>query len=80
MGDSIWFTFITMSSVGYGNMMPSTYVGRFLVMMGAVVGAFILGLMVTIIGLAFALSDNQVDALITVTERKRAAACIRAAL
>jgi voltage-gated potassium channel len=80
IGDSIWFTFITMSSVGYGNMMPSTPVGRFLSMSAAIFGAFILGLLVTIIGVAFALKDNEIEAVKSVTEQKRAARCIVTAL
>jgi uncharacterized membrane protein YqhA len=73
LGNSVWFTFITMSSVGYGNMMPSTPVGRFLSMCSAIFGAFILGLLVTIVTVAFALAESEIETVKSITEQKRAA-------
>jgi len=37
-----------MSSVGYGDIIVCTYIGRFIVMVIVVVGAFLLSLMVTL--------------------------------
>ena len=46
---TLWFTIITMTSVGYGGIVTSTIIGRFFAIVSAIVGAFLLSLLVAII-------------------------------
>lgn len=43
-GDALWWAFVTMSTVGYGDMYPITTTGRFVAVMMMVVGVALLGL------------------------------------
>jgi hypothetical protein len=47
LGSSIWVTWITMSAVGYGGMFPSTSLGRGIMVFAAIVGAFILSILIS---------------------------------
>jgi hypothetical protein len=52
-GDAIWFVFVTITSVGYGNIIPCTSPGRFITLVCAIYGAFLLALTVTVVALGF---------------------------
>lgn len=78
--DSIYFTIITMTSVGYGDMLPNTYVGRSIALSMAIFGAFLLGLVVNVIALLFDLEKNKKRVLCSITARSTAATAIRLAL
>ena len=58
-GSSVWYVFITMSSVGYGSIIASTPIGRTLGVFAALVGAFLLSLLVAIISDWFQLEDHK---------------------
>ena len=51
--DAVYFTIITMTSVGYGDMLPNTYFGRGIALAMAIFGAFLLGLVVNVIAVLF---------------------------
>ena len=60
---SMWFTIITMTSVGYGGIIASTPIGRFFAIVSALVGAFLLSLLVAIITDWFIMVENQQSAI-----------------
>lgn len=56
---SLWFTVITMTSVGYGGIIASTRIGRWMTILSSLVGAFILSLLVAIITDWFIMEEKQ---------------------
>ena len=52
-----------MSSVGYGNIISTTPLGRFVTIIIAIVGAFLLSLLVAIITDWFVMAESQTDAI-----------------
>ena len=58
ISSSIWFTIITMSSVGYVNIIASTPVGRAITLCAVIYGAFILSLTVGVTTALFNLEDS----------------------
>ena len=69
-----------MSSVGYGDTYPSTAIGRFLILICSLVGAFLLSLTVSLIAVGLLLEDNKKEALTEISEKKRAGTVISSAL
>ena len=60
---AFWVVIITMSSVGYGNLIATTWYGRFSTMVIIIIGAFLLSLLVAIITDWFILEDRKVEAI-----------------
>ena len=58
LSSALWFTIITMTSVGYGGIIASTQLGRFATLVSTVVGAFLLSLLVAIITEWFAMEER----------------------
>jgi len=56
--DSIWCIIITMTTVGYGDVVPSTPPGRIIAIFTAMWGAFLISLMVLSVGQIFALNEK----------------------
>jgi hypothetical protein len=69
-----------MTSVGYGDMLPNTYVGRGFALCMAIFGAFLLGLVVNVIAYLFDLEKNKKKVLCSITTQSTAATAIRHAL
>ena len=65
MSSTIWFTIITMTSVGYGGIVASTPLGRAVTIISTIVGAFLLSLLVAIITDWFIMEERQTDAIFT---------------
>ena len=63
LSSSLWFTIITMTSVGYGGIIASTQLGRFATLISTIVGAFLLSLLVAIITEWFAMEERQEKAI-----------------
>jgi hypothetical protein len=56
--NAIWLTIITLTTVGYGDIAPSTPPGRFVAMIIALWGAFLISLLVVTVSSVFDLSHN----------------------
>eukprot|EP00163_Fabomonas_tropica_P034338 TRINITY_DN9441_c0_g1_i1.p1 TRINITY_DN9441_c0_g1~~TRINITY_DN9441_c0_g1_i1.p1 ORF type:complete len:500 (-),score=28.67 TRINITY_DN9441_c0_g1_i1:137-1507(-) len=48
LDDALWLTFVTLTTVGYGDVTPDTHLGRFVVFVGAICGVFLTALMFAI--------------------------------
>ena len=55
---AIWFVIITMSSVGYGGIISTTPIGRAITLLTAIVGAFLLSLLIAIITEWFVMEEQ----------------------
>lgn len=60
---TVWYVIITMTSVGYGNIIASTTLGRATTICVALTGALFLSLLVAIVTELFILGSKQEDAL-----------------
>ena len=53
LSDSVWWAFVTLTTVGYGDMVPITTGGRLIAMVTMVVGIGIFGTFISLIGSSF---------------------------
>jgi len=60
---SLWYTIITMTTVGYGNIYATTPIGRGFAIVAVIVGAFLLSLMVAIITSWFNMDEKRTVAI-----------------
>lgn len=79
LGSSLWYTIITMTSVGYGNIIATTPLGRFVTIITAFVGAFLLSLLVAIITEWFNMEERQTEAITSMQKDIQAARAVRTA-
>jgi len=61
--NSIWFTVITLTTIGYGDIYPCTHLGRIVTIILAFWGALLLSLLVVTVSNVFLLDTNQKIAL-----------------
>ena len=54
--DSIWCTIITMTTVGYGDVVPATMFGRLVAILAAIWGTFLISLLILSVGNIFGLN------------------------
>ena len=80
ISSALYYVIITMSSVGYGDIIACTPIGRFLAMTSVVVGAFLLSLMVTLTTSWFNIDDQSVGAVDKMQKDSLAVDTIRTAL
>ena len=73
---SVWCVIITMTTVGYGDVFAASTFGRFISVVNALWGAFIISLLVSAIGQIFDLSDTQKAAVAEITNAKNSAKSI----
>lgn len=78
--NGIWFMFATMSTVGYGDYIPISYLGRTIAVFGYIVGGFIFALIMVSVQKEISLSENQTKAFTTVLLTDRAARTIQVAM
>ena len=71
--NGMWFTFITMATVGYGDFFPVTIPGRIVTAMTIFTGAFLMSLLTVILSMNVALThkENKVYRLSQLHDRKR---------
>jgi voltage-gated potassium channel Kch len=54
-----WEVLMTITTVGYGDIMPFTTIGRLIIMVAAIWGAFLMSLMVVVLESIFNLPINE---------------------
>jgi len=59
----LYLIVITMTTVGFGDFSPKTYMGKLIIMFTALWGAFMISLLVLTVSNVFNLSKNQQQAL-----------------
>ncbi len=57
--NSVWLIFVSMLTIGYGDLVPYTFFGRIIVMIASLWGVFIISLVVVCLYGLFDLSNNQ---------------------
>lgn len=60
---SIYFTMVTLSTIGYGDYSPSSLEGRIVIMMASIWGAILLSLFVTVVSGLFDMSSDEQKAI-----------------
>jgi len=63
IGSSLYLTTITLTTVGYGDVLPNTDGGNVVCLITAVWGGFIASLLVLVVSNVFELTDTQVQAV-----------------
>lgn len=56
---SFWLMLVTMTTVGYGEIYPTTYFGRVVVIIACIVGTFVLSLLVVFLGQTISFDDVE---------------------
>ena len=56
---SVWLIIITITTVGYGDLAPHTYQGKCIAIVTALIGAFLISLLVLAVNSVFELTKNQ---------------------
>lgn len=76
LSDSLWWSFVTLTTVGYGDSFPVTGVGRFVAVVTMLVGIGVLGTFISLIGGSFlaTMRENHDDRQASVRMPKDAAA------
>ena len=67
--NSAWLTIITMTTVGYGDLYPKTFAGRFFGVMSFIVGNMMISLMVVALSSKTAFSMQEVKAYNTMKKQ-----------
>lgn len=80
ISSSIWYVMISITTVGYGNMVATTPFGRISVICTVLVGGFLMGLLVGILLDLMQLSDREENAVSTIQSKYLALKSIKAAL
>jgi hypothetical protein len=80
LSNSIWYTIISMTSVGYGEMVASTHMGRVWAVFTIVNGAFLLALLVGLVLGWIELEDYKKDTINKIQESRLAVKAVRRAL
>jgi hypothetical protein len=62
--NSIWYVFVTMATVGYGDMTAKTNEGRVIVMISCAVGCYLISMMIVAVTNVFTFEINEINAFI----------------
>ncbi len=76
----MWFTVCTMTTVGYGDTVAETPIGRLITVITILSGAFIMSIVIAVQASLFQLNRQGKQALIEVTTQKTALLAIVAAI
>lgn len=74
----IWFTYVTMTTIGYGDYVTATELGRFVAIIIGVWGVFVFSMMIYIIDNTFQMSKQQNKSFFKIKQTREAAALIEA--
>eukprot|EP00347_Sterkiella_histriomuscorum_P005684 403355659 len=77
---SIWLIVITITTVGYGDIVAFSFFGRFMIMITAFWGAFLISLLIVSVGNIFQLTRNQRKAMHHLFLTRKAATSITSAM
>jgi len=77
---AMWCVVITMTTVGYGDVYAVSPFGRYISIINALWGAFIISMLVASIGKVFDMSENQKKAIVEITNRKKAGLSMKASI
>ena len=78
--NAIWVTIIAITTVGFGDLVPYSFIGRIIVMIAAFWGAFLISILVVTVGRNFELSRNQKKAMHHLYLTRKAASSITSAM
>lgn len=78
--NSMWYTVVTMTTVGFGDVVARTPVGRFITIGIIFAGAYLTALTIAVQANLLSLKESGKEAMITTTEQKSAIDLIVAAL
>ena len=67
---SFWLMLVTMTTVGYGDIYPTTYFGRVIAIAGCVAGTFILSLLVVFLNQTISFDDVERNVYNEIMEHK----------
>ncbi|TNV86025.1 hypothetical protein FGO68_gene14862 [Halteria grandinella] len=76
---AVWTTVITMATVGYGDVIPGTHIGRLIMMVTSIWGTFIFTLVIVAFGAVFNLSPHQKKAMHHLLLTRKAASTLTSA-
>ena len=80
LSNSIWYTLITMTTVGYGDVVVNTPVGRFIAILMIFTGAYLTALLIAVQSNLLSLRESGKSAIVQSTEQKSALDLIVAGL
>lgn len=78
--NSVWVIVITMTTVGFGDLVPYSFIGRLIIMITAFWGAFIISLVIVSVTKIFELNRNQKKAMHHLYLTRKAASSITSAM
>jgi ABC-type Fe3+-siderophore transport system permease subunit len=77
---SVWVIVVTMTTVGFGDLVPYSYVGRLIIMITSFWGAFLISLVIVSVSKIFELTRNQKKAMHHLFLTRKAASSITSAM
>ena len=78
--NSIWCIVISITTIGYGDVVPYTFLGRMLIMIASIWGTFLISLIIATVADAFTLKRNELKAFHHLLQTRKAAETITAAM
>ena len=77
---AIWVIVVSITTVGFGDLVPYSYIGRVIIMIAAFWGAFLISLLIVTVSKTFELSRNQKKAMHHLFLTRKAASSITSAM
>ena len=77
---AIWVIVVTMTTVGFGDLVPYSYIGRIIIMITSFWGAFLISLLIVSVSKIFELTRNQKKAMHHMFLTRKAASSITSAM
>lgn len=73
----VWFTYVTMTTIGYGDYVTATQLGRLVAILIGVWGLFVFSMMIYIIDNTFQMSKSQTKSFQAIKQKRKAAQLIQ---